>query len=217
MSDVIRILLVDDHAVLRAGLRALLDAEHDMAVVGECSTGEEGVERAARLRPDVVVMDLSMPVLDGIAATERVVRECPGVRVVALTAHDDRAHLTRLLEAGASGYILKRGAAIELVRAIRTVASGATYVDPVLAGSFLVPAARPGPTPATAADASLSEREEEVLRRFAWGESNKSIAAALGISTKTVETYRSRIAEKLGIRTRTEIVRYALRRGWLSE
>lgn len=215
MTEEIRVLLADDHEVVRAGLGALVNDAPGMRVVGEASNGKEAVERALAIRPDVVVMDLSMPALDGAAATERLTRESPGVRVIALTAHDDRAHLTRLLRAGASGYVLKRAAADELVRAIRTVAVGGTYVDPVLAGSLLRSAAGP-PTPGPGQVLPLSEREEEVLRRIAWGESNKQIAARLGISTKTVETYKARIAAKLGLRSRTEMVRYALQRGWLS-
>jgi two-component system, NarL family, response regulator NreC len=187
-----------------------------MRVVGEAATGTEAIQRARELKPDVVVMDLSMPVLDGAAATERIRSECPDVKVIALTAHDDRAHLTRLMQAGAAGYVLKRCAADELVRAIRTVAGGARYVDPTLAGSLLR-SSRPSHADPAAAANPLSDREEEVLRRIAWGESNKEIAGQLGISTKTVETYKARITDKLGLRSRTEMVRYAVRRGWLSE
>jgi two-component system, NarL family, response regulator NreC len=213
----LRVVLADDHEVVRAGLRALVDACADMSVVGEARDGAEAIRRACELKPDVLIMDLSMPRMDGAEATARIRRECPGVKVIALTAHDDRAHLTRLLQAGAAGYVLKRGAADELVRAIRTVAGGATYVDPTLAGSLLRKAADPfGPDSSDVA-APLSEREEEVLRQIAWGHSNKEIAEALGISTKTVETYKARITDKLGLRSRTEMVRYALRRGWLSE
>jgi DNA-binding NarL/FixJ family response regulator len=215
MSD-LRIVLADDHEVVRAGLKALVDACAGMTVVGEAANGTDAIARAIELKPDVLVMDLSMPVMDGAAATERIRSECPDVKVIALTAHEDRAHLTRLLQAGAAGYVLKRGAADELVRAIRTVAGGATYVDPILAGSLLR-SARPFQTDAAAAAAPLSDREEEVLRRIAWGESNKEIAGRLEISTKTVETYKARIADKLGLRSRTEMVRYAVRRGWLSD
>jgi DNA-binding NarL/FixJ family response regulator len=213
----LRVVLADDHEVVRAGLRALVDECAGMTVVGEAANGTEAILRARELNPDVVVMDLSMPVMDGAAATERIRSECPDVKVLALTAHDDRAHLTRLMQAGAAGYVLKRGAADELVRAIRTVAAGATYVDPTLAGSLLRSNARATRRDGTDAAVPLSEREEEVLRRIAWGESNKEIAAQLGISTKTVETYKARITEKLGLRSRPEMVRYAVRRGWLSE
>jgi two-component system, NarL family, response regulator NreC len=172
------------------------------------------VSRARELRPDVIVMDVSMPVMDGVVATERVTAECPGVRVLVLTAHEDRAHLKRLLKAGAAGYVLKRAAAAELVRAIRTVAAGNVYVDPLLAGAILRDSARDGGTPAADAEL-LSDREEEVLRRLAWGETNREVATLLGVSTKTVETYKSRITAKLGLRSRTDMVRFAIRQGWL--
>jgi two-component system response regulator NreC len=213
----LRIVLADDHEVVRAGLRALVDANPDMRVVGEARDGEEATRKAYELRPDVLVMDVSMPVLDGEQATRQVQRDCPAVRVLALTMHEDRGHLARLLEAGAAGYVLKRAAADELVRAIRTVAAGGTYVDPVLAGSVLRAAAHPTHTHGALHEDPLSEREEEVMRRIAWGHSNKQIGAELGISTKTVETYKARITEKLGLRTRTEMVRYAVHKGWLAE
>jgi len=158
-------------------------------------------------------MDLSMPGEGGASATERIAAQSPGVRVLVLTMHDDRGHLVRLLDAGASGYVLKRAAGDELLRAIRAVGAGESYVDPRLAASLL---RRPGREhPSASVPQPLSAREEEVLRRIAWGESNKAIAAALDISTRTVETYKARIAEKLGLRTRPEIVRYALDQGWL--
>ena len=217
MSETLWIVVADDHEVVRTGLRALIDASPGMEVVAEARDGLEAVSRARELLPDVVVMDVTMPVLDGAAATERLARDCPGVKVLALTAHEDRAHLARLLTAGAAGYVLKRAAADELVRAIRTVASGSTYVDPVLAGALLRGSSRSAARDRVELTDPLSEREEEVLRLIAWGESNKEIAGRLGLSTKTVETYKARIAEKLGLRSRTEIVRYALRRGWLAE
>jgi DNA-binding NarL/FixJ family response regulator len=213
----LRIVLADDHEVVRSGLRALIDGTTGMGVVGEARDGGEAVLRARELRPDVVVMDVSMPVLGGAEATERIRRDCPGVKVLALTMHEDRAHLTRLLQAGASGYLSKRAAAGELVRAIQAVAAGGTWVDPLLAGTLLGGSSE-GPGARGAADPQrLSEREADVLRRIAWGASNKEIAGELGISTKTVETYKARIADKLGLRSRTDIVRYAVQHGWLSE
>ena len=212
----VRIVLADDHEVVRAGLKAMLEASRGIEIVGEARDGEEAVDRARLLRPDVVVMDLSMPVLGGAEATARLTRELPEVKVLVLTSFDDRGHLTRLLDAGAAGYVLKRAAADELVRAIRVVAEGGTYVDPGLAGTLLRSARRASGS-FTIPSATLSEREEAVLRSIAWGQSNKEIAASLEISTKTVETYKARITEKLGLRTRTEMVRYALSRGWLAE
>jgi len=208
-ARLLRVLIADDHAIVRSGLSALIDGAGDMEVVGEARTGEEAVRLARTLEPHVVVMDVSMPGLDGAEATELIVGESPDVRVLALTMHDDRAHLTRLLEAGATGYAIKRAAGDELLQAIRAVGAGESYVDPFLAGTLLSDAG-------TVADEPLSPREEEVLRRTAWGETNKGIAAALGISTRTVETYKARIAEKLGLRSRPELVRYAVEKGWLA-
>jgi DNA-binding NarL/FixJ family response regulator len=212
----VRIVLADDHEVVRAGIKVMLEASRGIEIVGEARNGEEAVAQARQLKPDVVVMDLSMPVLGGAEATTRLSRELPEVKVLVLTSFDDRGHLTRLMDAGAAGYVLKRAAADELVRAIRMVAEGGTYVDPGLAGSLLRSSRRASEL-LTIPSASLSEREEAVLRAIAWGQSNKEIAATLEISTKTVETYKARITEKLGLRTRTEMVRYALSRGWLAE
>jgi DNA-binding NarL/FixJ family response regulator len=205
----LRIVIADDHEVVRAGLRALVEASPDMRVVGEAVNGQEVIERARELRPHVVVMDVAMPVLDGAEATEWIVRELPEVKVLALTAHGDRASVARLLEAGATGYILKGAVGRELVDAIRSVACGTPYVDSSLAGVLLGSSVPEG--------AELSDREEEVLRRTAWGDSNKKIATELGISTRTVETYKARIGEKLGLKSRGDMIRYALKRGWMSE
>ena len=236
-DQVVRVVLADDHAVVREGLRHLVEAQPDMRVVGEAADGEAAWRAACALAPDVLVMDLSMPVLGGVEATERVRRDCPAVRVLALTVHEERDYLTRLLRAGAAGYVLKRAAAGELVRAVRAVAAGGTYIDPALAGAVVEGylgsqgaqdsrAGRggrggaegvPGNAPGGAPRATLSEREREVLLRVARGFSNKEVAAALGLSVKTVETYKARVAEKLELRSRVDIVRYAARQGWLGE
>ena len=211
----LRIVLADDHAVVREGLKSLINGQPDMRVVGEAADGEAACRAAKTLSPDVLVMDLSMPVLGGAEAAARIRRECPDVRVLALTVHEERAYLTELLRAGASGYVLKRAAAGELVRAVRTVASGQTYIDPAMAGS-LVDGYLDGQDFATQpARGPLSDRERDVLMRIAQGFSNKEIAAALGLSVKTVETYKARVAEKLGLRSRVAIVRYAAEQGWL--
>lgn len=206
----LRVVVADDHAIVRSGLCGLIDSAGDMEVVGEARDGAEAIRLALTLRPDVVVMDVTMPGIDGAEATERILDGAPDVRVLALTMHDDRANLMRLLEAGATGYVIKRAAGDELLRAIRSVGAGEPYVDAMLAGTVL----REGDS--AAQDEPLSPREEEVLRRTAWGESNKSIALALGISTRTVETYKARIAVKLNLHTRPELVRYAVERGWLA-
>jgi DNA-binding NarL/FixJ family response regulator len=213
---VVRVVLADDHPVVREGLRLLVDAQPDMQVVGEAADGEAACRLTSALQPDILVIDMSMPVLGGADATARVRQECPGVKVLALTVHEERAYLTQLLRAGASGYVLKRAAPSELVHAMRTVAAGGTYIDPSLTGTLIegyldAEAAADAPTPDV-----LSDREREVLMRIAQGFSNKEIAAALALSVKTVETYKARVSEKLGLRSRVDMVRYAARQGWLS-
>ena len=214
---VLRVVLADDHPIVREGLRLLVNSESDMEVVGEARDGEEACRLAAELSPDVVVIDLSMPVVDGAEATERVRRACPAVRVLALTVHEERLYVAQLFRAGASGFVLKRTAASELVRAVRVVAAGGTYIDPSIATAAVETYLdRPTEHEVTGRKA-LSEREERVLARVAAGFSNKEIAAALGLSVKTVETYKSRAAEKLGLRSRVDIVRHAFRQGWLDD
>jgi DNA-binding NarL/FixJ family response regulator len=215
--EVLRVVLADDHAVVREGLKALVNAQPDMRVIGEAANGEEAWRVAMELSPDVLVMDLSMPVLGGADATIRVKRDCPGVKILALTVHEERQYLSQLLRAGASGYVLKRAAPAELVRAVRTVAGGGTYIDPSIAGAIVAGFLDADASIASRVTDVLSDREREVLIRIARGFSNKEIAAKLRLSVKTVETYKARVAEKLGLRTRVDIVRYAGREGWLSE
>jgi DNA-binding NarL/FixJ family response regulator len=206
------VFIVDDHPVVRNGLKALVAGEEDMEVVGEAYEGETAVRRALELRPDVVVMDVSMPGMSGIEAAAQIHKGCPETRVVALTAHEDRGYLRQVLAAGASGYVLKRSAAEDLVGAIRHAAAGNTYIDPVMATQLVT---GPGVTAETA-QPELSERETEVLQQMAQGYSNKQIAAHLKLSVKTVETYKARAMEKLGARSRVDVVKYASERGWLS-
>ncbi len=209
----LRVYLVDDHPVVRDGLRSLIDAEADMSVVGEAFEGEAAVRGALALRPDVVVMDVSMPGMSGTEATARIRAGDPAVRVVALSAHEDRGYLQGVLAAGASGYVLKRSAAADLVGAIRHAAAGNTYLDPAVAGRLVDGPKRPG----DGADREeLSEREAGVLRLIAQGFSNKQIAARLGIGVKAVEADKARATEKLGAKSRVDVVRYASERGWLS-
>jgi DNA-binding NarL/FixJ family response regulator len=215
--DVLRVVLADDHAVVREGLKALVNAQPDMRVIGEAGNGEEACRVVMELSPDVLVMDLSMPVLGGADATIRVKRDCPSVKILALTVHEERQYLSQLLRAGASGYVLKRAAPAELVRAVRTVAGGGTYIDPSIAGAIVAGFLDADASIASRVTDVLSDREREVLIRIARGFSNKEIAAKLRLSVKTVETYKARVAEKLGLRTRVDIVRYAGREGWLSE
>lgn len=210
----IRVVLADDHPVVREGLKLLISAQPDMRVVGEAADGEAACRIARELNPDVIVMDLSMPILNGAEAAVRLRDACPDARIVALTVHEERSYVTQLLRAGARGYALKRSAPSELVNAVRTVAAGGTYIDPSIASAVVdgyVASARPGPRSGD----RLSEREYAVLLRVSKGFSNKEIAAALDLSVKTVETYKARAAEKLGLRTRVDIVRYAAQQGWL--
>ena len=210
----LRVFLADDHAVVREGLKALINAQPGMEVVGEAADGRTACTRAMETRPDVVVMDVSMPHLNGVQATRELHGLCPDVKVLALTVHEERSYLRDLIEAGASGYVLKRSAAEDLVHAVQVVARGDMYLDPsvtaVVLGNFA--RTRPKDDHVTAA---LSDRETEVLQLIAHGYSNKDIAARLEISVKTVETYKTRSMEKLGLTGRADIVRFALHKGWL--
>jgi two-component system, NarL family, response regulator NreC len=209
----IRVLLADDHAIVREGLKSLINSQDDMQVIGEASEGLSAVSLTSDLDPDVVVVDVSMPGLNGAQVTTQLRATQPDRKVVVLTVHEDKGYLRLLLEAGAAGYVLKRAAAAELIQAIRAVAEGGTYIDPSLAGSVVDNFVRPAEREASIVD--LSERESEVVRLIALGYSNKEIASQLKVSVKTVETYKTRSMEKLHIRSRVDIVRYAVRRGWL--
>ena len=213
----LRVLLADDHKIVREGLRLLINSQPDMQVVGEAANGNEVLVKARDLKPDVVVMDLSMPELNGLQATERLKAEHPGIKVVALTAHEDESYLRQLCKVGAAGYVLKRSAGDELVKAIGTVAKGGVHFEASLASKALASQMTGSPMKGESHSIELSEREKEVLIMLAWGYSNKEIAGQLKLSVKTVETYKLRIGEKLGLRSRTEMVQYALRLGWLNE
>jgi two-component system response regulator NreC len=211
----IRVVLVDDHMVLREGLKTLITAQPDMAVVGEAEEGEAALQQLETWRPDVVIMDISMPGVNGIQATEQIKRAYPEVKVLVLSVHDDTSYLRQMLTVGASGYILKHTAADALIQAIRTVAAGGLYLEPSLAEHVVGRYVR-RPTAATELlGTELSEREREVVQRVVQGYSNRDIATQLSLSVKTVETYRARALEKLGLTSRAALVRYALERGWL--
>ena len=211
----LRIFLADDHMVVRAGLKTLINGQPDMLVIGEAGDGETAWQQARECQPDVVIMDITMPGLNGVLATTRLKRASPQIKVLALSVHDDTSYLRQLLTAGATGYVLKHAAADDLIQAIRIVAAGGTYLDPALAGHVVARYVQvPGVTSALLGT-ELSERETEVVQRIAHGYSNKEIAAQLNLSVKTVETYRARAMEKLGIDSRAELVRYALEHGWL--
>jgi DNA-binding NarL/FixJ family response regulator len=210
----VRVLIADDHPIVRSGLKALVDAQTDMFVVGEAVDGVDVLAVVASLLPDIVVMDLSMPNLGGIDATERLHQTHPDVKVLALTVHEEPAFMRRLLAAGASGYVVKRAAAEDLVSAIRVIAGGGVYLDPAV-GALMSASEVQWGAPQTSVT-RLSNREAEVLRKIAEGHAMKEIAGKLEISTRTLETYRTRAMEKLALKTRADIVQYALRCGWLS-
>jgi DNA-binding NarL/FixJ family response regulator len=213
----LRIVLADDHAVVREGLKSLINASPGMSVVGEAENGLVACQMAKQLRPDVVVMDVSMPELTGSQATERIAHESPQVKVLALTVHEDKGYLRQLLSAGAAGYVLKRAAAEELIHAIRVVAGGGVYLDPSMAGKVVGGFVRRGATDTNSPNSTLSERETEVAQLTAAGHSNKEVATRLDLSIKTVETYRARAMEKLGLKSRADLVRYAVQQGWLQD
>ena len=211
----IRVLIADDHAILRAGLKMLIGAQADMEVVSEASNGEQAVRAARETRPDVALMDLTMPVAGGMAAIQEMAQAFPDTRALVLTMHDDPAYLRAVLAAGASGYVLKRSVDAELLAAIRAVHRGGIFVDPALTGVFIQDVlvksgARDRPRKI------LSDRELQVLRLVARGFGNQQIAKRIFLSVKTVETYRSRFADKLGLRTRSDIVRFAVQTGLLT-
>jgi DNA-binding NarL/FixJ family response regulator len=215
MSE-LRVLIADDHAIVRGGLKALIDSQPGMVVVGEAVDGLEACALAFTLRPDVVVMDLSMPGLSGSLATERIRKQCPEVKVLALTVHEDKGYIRQLLTAGAAGYALKRAASEELIRALKIVAAGEMYLDPSVAAKVVVGFVK-APNKVAANTVELSEREMEVARLTAAGHANKEIAALLDLSVKTIETYRARFMVKLELQSRAELVRYAFQQGWLQD
>jgi two-component system response regulator NreC len=213
----IRVLLVDDHEMIREGLRILVNAQPDMWVVGGAPDGRLAVETAQTLRPDVVIMDVSMPELNGLKATRRLKEVCPQTNIVAFTRHADQSYLQALLKAGVSGYVLKRSASVELVRSIRAVASGHTYLDPEMIEPIVVATIRGRATGCPAAPRHLSPREQEILRYTAMGYANKEIAARLTISVKTVEVHKANAMVKMTMNNRIDIVRYAVLQGWLED
>lgn len=210
----LRIFLVDDHVVLREGLKALIDAQADMQVVGQAGDGRDLLQQTLNCQPDVLVIDVSMPGVNGTQAAAQIHQSCPNVHVVALTRHSEPAYVRQMLQSGARGYVLKRAPAEELIDAIRVVAGGGTYLDATLAGRVVNSFVR-GQTTGEANEQDLSERETDVVRLTAFGYSNKEIATQLGVSVKTVDTYKTRAMEKLGLHSRAALVRYALQRGWL--
>jgi DNA-binding NarL/FixJ family response regulator len=209
----IRILLADDHAIIRQGLRSLLEKEPDIEVVGEAEDGRKALELVRELVPDIVVMDITMPNLNGIDATSRIVREFPNVKVIALSIHSNRRFIADMLKAGASGYILKECLFEEFVEAIRTVSTGGVHLSPKITGVVIDDYVERLLTKAGLPTPVLTEREHEVLQLIAEGKSMKRIASELHVSPKTIEANRHQIIKKLDIHSVAELTKYAIREG----
>ncbi len=217
MSKPIRVLLADDHAILRDGIRSLLGDEPDMQVVGEADNGRTAVDQARALQPDVVLMDIAMPLLNGLEATHQIKRECPNINILILTMHDNEEYIPQVLEAGGSGYVLKHAAAQELVTAIRAVAQGGGFFSPTIARSL----AESYMERLSADDShdpyhDLTSRERELLQLVAEGHTNRQIAQMLVLSIKTVKTHRLHLMQKLGMHDRGELIKYAIHKGIIS-
>ncbi len=208
----IRVVIADDHALLREGIHALLSRESDFEVVGEASDGHEAIARCRELKPDVVLMDIAMPGLGGLEASLEIRKECPETRILVLTQYEDREYVARFLKAGAAGYVLKRTAGSELASAIRSVHRGGLVLDPQVAREALREA-EPAAEAGSNLYESLTDREKQVLKLVAEGKSNKEVAELLGISVKTAMSHREHIMEKLGLHNRTDLIRFALKAG----
>lgn len=212
----IRIMIADDHEIVRNGLRSLIEKELDMEVIAEADNGRSAVRLALELAPDVVIMDIAMPELNGIEATRQIISALPRIKVIALSMHADKRYVMEMLKAGASGYILKDNAYEELARAIRTALKNQTYLSPQVTETVIGDYVQLALTASGSAFSLLSAREREVLQLLAEGNSTAQIAERLGISVKTVETYRQHIIEKLDIRSIAELTKYAIREGLTS-
>jgi two-component system response regulator NreC len=215
--DKLRVVLADDHQMMLEGLRLLVNSQNDMEVVGEAENGKAAVVLAQELQPDVVVMDISMPEMNGLKATQNLSRMCPNIKILTLTRHTDDGYLQQLLQSGSSGYVLKQSASEELIRAIRLIANGHTYLDPAVTEEVVGNIFAARNLRGSSVGKNLSAREEEVLRLVAWGFLSKEIAVRLQISIKTVDAHKINAMTKLGMNSRIDIVRYALLQGWLQE
>jgi two-component system, NarL family, response regulator NreC len=211
----LRILLADDHVIVRHGLKLLIDSQPDMTVIAEAGDGDTAVQCAVQFKPDVIVMDISMPGMNGLIATRKLKQLQPGAAIITLTRHTDDAYLQELLRAGVSGYVLKQSAPAELLQAIRAAAAGGQYLDSALTARVTAGFLGKQRNRETQPSATVSDRESEVLRLIASGYSNKEIASRLSLSVKTVEAHKANAMRKLGLTGRIDIVKYALLQGWL--
>jgi len=212
----IRILLADDHKIVRDGLRTLIGKEAGMEVIGEAENGRKALKMAEKIRPNVVIIDVTMPDMNGIEATKKMVTEVPGVKVIALSMHSDRRFVLGMLEAGASGYLMKDCAFDELAKAVRSVSTGQTYLSPSIADVLVKGYLDRVNEKLSVARSPLTEREREILQLLAEGRSSKEIAAHIGVSVKTVETHRRNMMQKLNMRSVAELTKYAIREGLIS-
>jgi two-component system, NarL family, response regulator NreC len=213
----LRIILAEDHETIRDGLKLLVNSRSDMEVVGEADNGRTALQLAEEFSPDVVVMDISMPELNGLQATKKLKDKSPQVKVLILTRHSEPGYLQELLQAGASGYVLKQSKSEELIRAILAVAAGQTYLDPAVTERAVNQLRESGQVPHKAPNANLTAREADVLRLIALGYVNKEVAARLNLSVKTVEAHKSNAMNKMGMKSRVDIVRYAILQDWLQD
>ncbi len=211
--DKLRILIVDDHGIVRAGIRSLLEGQPDIEVVGEAAGGEEAIEKAIQFRPELVLMDIAMPGMNGIEATRRIKKELPDTSILVLSMHDDEEFFFPVLRAGASGYILKEAEPQELLYAIHTVNQGTVFLSPAVATTLLEGFVTAAPGNVEESYAALTRREKEVLRLAASGQTNREIAETLFLSMRTVEKYRQAVMHKLGLSRREDLTKYAIRRG----
>jgi len=215
MTETIQVILADDHAVVRQGIRRFLEDAPDISVVAEVEDGAEAIRMTQTLQPDVVVLDIRMPKVSGVEATRRIKENFPGIRVLALTAYDDDPYVFALLQAGADGYVLKTASADELIQAVRTVHRGESALSPEIASKVVQQAARGRPEGAADQIEALTERELDVLRLVAKGMTNREVGRELGISHRTVQGHLASVYGKLDVGSRTEAVTEALKRGWI--
>jgi DNA-binding NarL/FixJ family response regulator len=217
MAEKLRILIAEDHNTVREGIKLLVNAQPDMEVVGEAGDGEALIKKAMKILPDLVLMDISMPVMNGLKATKRLRSLMPTIKILTLTRHTDDGYLQQLIGAGANGYVLKQSAPSELITAIRAIGGGNSYLDPSLTQKVMGGYLSRATSMRGENKGALSDRESEVLRLISFGYSNKEIAARLDLSVKTIEAHKSNAMRKLGISSRIDIVRYAILQNWLQD
>ena len=213
----LRIFLTDDHLVIRHGLKLLINAQADMEVIGEADTGSSAIQSALQSVPSLIIMDISMPELNGYQATRQLKKALPFVKILALTRHTDSSYLQQMMQAGVDGYVLKQSNSEELLRAIRTIGVGGKYIDPAIADKVMSSYSGRLTNRNAESVGVLTERETEVLRLIALGHSNKEIAAWFNLSIKTIEAHKANAMKKLELQSRVEIIRYAMLQGWLQD